>query len=202
VTAKKARAFRLPSQCGRELPGHSRCGMTFQFAGPEVFQRNVHRRSFLVFAGTVCAAFWGASEVEAGVVTAWQQDPTAFRLKTHPDAATPWHEQSDFPAADAYRCGEGCSGSAERAAPSQPSSPLQIPRAHLIDGLRALAESTGSTSAPSNAGSSGGGTFAMMDRKLVQVALANCAFCYLRESVVRLPQPPLGELLDPPRSDF
>jgi hypothetical protein len=135
---------------------------------------------FLPLLAAIAATLWSGEAVEAGLVIA-QQDQVSL-------SAEDSECEADF-----------MSGASDQPVPEQNSLPHQIPGPRLAEAVSELAQSAGSTSSPSNAGTSGGGSIAAIARDLPPPALPSCSFEYLRECDVQLPQPPLGELLDPPR---
>lgn len=98
--------------------------------------------------------------------------------------------------ADGYEGGwPSSSGPAEEPAPVSPE-----PAKHRDAGsFGGYIDNTGGTSAPtgSSSGSTSSASAAIFESPLA--SLEGSSFARLREQALGLPQPPLGELLDPPR---
>lgn len=130
---------------------------------------------------TVVAALWSTTWVEAGLVLTWQEPVAAH---------------CDDPASGA----DGSPGAVEEPVADQNLDPQQMPFPGLIQSLRGLAHSDGGASSPPSSPGFNGGQIVAIGRDAPPVALPICSFWYLRERIVQLPSPPLGELLDPPKS--
>jgi len=137
------------------------------------------RSTVLSIIAVAGALSFSAMEAQAGVILPWVQEGAATELSLPID------------------------GAGSSSAPEQPVSDSRQEReSHKVPGMKAfdgLAE-TGGASAPSSgtAGPTSSVAIAILD--LPATPLVTRAFGYLREHTLQLPQPPPGELLDPPKA--
>lgn len=140
------------------------------------------RRSAVLALAVVGVLSLSAGEARAGIIVPWAQQPASASVDFIFDAAgaasTVEQPVSDVPA--------------NREA-DENSLRLKAP-----DGL--VQTNAGGAAAPvsGSIGSAGGAPAAIFDSPAL--ATVSCSFGYLRESAPQLPQPLLGEMLDPPRA--
>jgi hypothetical protein len=139
------------------------------------------RRSTVLSIVAVAAALcWSSSEANAGVILPWVQDSSATAVDYTFDGA----------------------GSSSAPSEPAPGPTVNEKESRKVAGMRALdgLVETGGASAPPT-GTAGQMTSAAVAILQVPMALpVTRSFGYLRETTPQLPQPPLGELLDPPKA--
>jgi len=150
------------------------------------FVNRVRRRAVILPLGVVIAAtLWSGARVEAGMIVKVREQSSVL--------------VDDLSCAIEDGFGSR-SGEVDEPIRDRSPQPHQMPAPSLLEMARSLAQTAGGTSSSSNAGNYSSSSLTALADSLPEAALPSCAFCYLRERVVRLPQPPLGELLDPPKS--
>ncbi len=153
------------------------------------FRTLIARRSTMlsIFAA-VCV--FSAAELRAGVIVPWANEAR------NQDQA---HDES-IGAIDLALAGSSSSSSAQLPISERNEKHDRDQNARQGKTIAGLVETNGGASIPvsSSTGQAGSAPATLVDEPAVPVAAKS--FSYLRERTPQLPQPPLGELLDPPKA--
>jgi len=150
-----------------------------------------HRTALLPLGALVAVFLWSGTAVQAGTIVSWRLQHSVS------DSA----EVAGEPVFDADGMAGSMSGAAEQpAAEHRPlPAPLPVPRLRAV--LDGLCQSPGGASSPSsNSSSPHSLSLVAVAVSGFRMAMPTGSFCYLREQVLLLLQPPPGEILDPPKN--
>jgi hypothetical protein len=153
------------------------------------FRALISRRSaILSIFVVVCAC--SAAESRAGVIVPWSHESRG-QGRVHDEA----DGLIDFALA-----GTGSSSSSQVPISEQSEKNGREQASPRHQSIAGLVETNGGASAPVSSSTAQAGSASAALVAVPTVPVAAKSFSYLRERTLQLPQPPLGELLDPPKA--
>ena len=154
------------------------------------YHRALLTRQSAIFSLIAAACLFSAAESRAGVIVPWTQDGRA-------------HEQRDNQSGnlvDLSLSGSSSSSTTQIPITEQNEKRDSDRTAHRQKSIAGLVESSGGASIPVSSSTGQAGSAPALVTAVPAVPAAAKSFSYLRERTPQLPQPPLGELLDPPKA--